>query len=226
MEIRPIGTIHNCYTGKFGIPRQSGLADAVVSEIIFEKEFRSEEAFREIEGFSHLWLLWVFSENTERGWSLTVRPPKLGGNKRIGVFATRSPFRPNPIGLSCVKLIDVVHTEDRGTVLRVSGADLMDGTPIVDIKPYIPYTDAHTEALSGYVPIPEEIRLEVTVDCQVPAALSSESLNNLTMILSEDPRPAYQKDESRVYGMNFECWNVRFKVVESTVHIIGIEAMQ
>ncbi len=225
MEITPIARIHNCYTGKFGIPRQSGLADAVVSEIVFEKDFQSEEAFREIEGFSHLWLLWIFSENVERGWSLTVRPPKLGGNKRIGVFATRSPFRPNPIGLSCVRLQEVLHTEDRGTVLRVSGADLMDGTPIVDIKPYIPYTDAHTEALSGFVPVPEDIRLQVETDCPFPEDMMEESRKNLMMILSEDPRPAYQKDEERVYGMNFEKWNVRFKVIQDTVHIIEIEVM-
>lgn len=222
MEIKPIGHIYNSYTGKFGIPRQSGLAGGVVSRIIFADPFSSEEAFREIEGFSHLWLLWEFSENEERGWSLTVRPPKLGGNRRVGVFATRSPFRPNPVGLSCVMLKEVCHTEN-GVELMVTGADLMNGTPILDIKPYIPYTDAHPEALSGYVPVPSDIRLEVALEAEKPSAMRETDLQNLISVLAEDPRPAYQKDQDRIYGMNFDAWNVRFKVIDQVVHVIEFE---
>lgn len=220
MEI--IAHIHNVYTGKFGIPRQSGLADTVESRIVFEKAYAREEAFRGLEGFSHLWILWEFSENTERGWSLTVRPPKLGGNARVGVFATRSPFRPNPIGLSCVQLKSILHTEN-GVELVVTGADLMDETPVYDIKPYVPYTDAHPEALSGFVPEPDSIELKVERYESYPASMSEGAIHTLEAILAQDPRPAYQQDPERIYGMSYDHWNVKFRVSDRTVYIVDIE---
>lgn len=207
-----IARIRSDFPTKFGIPRQSGLVDALRSTVVFEPEYRNPDALRGLEGFSHLWLIWEFSESVGRPWSPTVRPPRLGGNARLGVFATRSPFRPNPIGLSCVRLLGTEHTAREGTVLYVSGADLMDGTPIFDIKPYLPYADAHPEALGGFTENAAAFLLEVDFPAplleRIPQALRPALLG----VLEHDPRPPYQQDAERVYGMRFDRFDVRFSV--------------
>lgn len=203
---------------KFGLPRQSGLVPELVSEIVFEPEFRDPEALRGIEGFSHLWLIWEFSQAVREDWSPTVRPPRLGGNTRMGVFATRSPFRPNPVGLSCVRLLGVTP---EGT-LRVAGADLMDGTPIFDIKPYVPYADAHPEALGGFASaVPESL----PVDCpsELLEALPEDKRAALLGILAQDPRPRYHRDPQRVYALSYAGHTVRFQVVADRVRVVAIE---
>lgn len=218
-----IARIHNDYTTKFGVPRQSGLAPQVVSRVVFEPEYRATEALRGIEGWSHLWLIWRFHLTERGGWSPTVRPPRLGGNTRVGVFATRSPFRPNPIGLSCVRLLGVREEPGLGTVLLVGGADLSDGTPILDIKPYVPYADCHPEATEGF--LPDTRREQLKVDCD-PALLSrvpEGSREGLLQSLAQDPRPAYQDDPERVYGLGFAGLNVRFTVRDGVVRVEGIE---
>ena len=210
--VHVIARIHSDFSTKFGIPRQSGLVDALRSTVIFEPEFRSSEAVRGLEGFSHIWLLWQFSRAVRDGWSPTVRPPRLGGNQRLGVFATRSPFRPNPIGLSAVRLVGVELGGGDGPLLHVAGADLMDGTPIYDIKPYIPYADAHPEATGGFTDaVP---RRTLAVDCPPPLleAVPAEKRGALLGVLAEDPRPSYQNDPRRVYGMSFAGVDVRFTV--------------
>ena len=189
--MKVIARIHSDFPEKFGIPRQSGLVPALRAKIVFEPEYRNPDALRGIESFSHLWLIWQFSAAVRDTWSPTVRPPRLGGNERVGVFATRSPFRPNAIGLSCVKLESVQHEDGFGDVLIVSGADLMDGTPIYDIKPYLPYADAHPEALGGCV-------------------------------LAQDPRPQYQNDPERVYGMSFGGWDVKFRVKDGVLTVLSL----
>ena len=207
-----IARLHSDFSTKFGIPRQSGLVDALRSTVIFEPEFRSSEAVRGLEGFSHIWLLWQFSRAVRDGWSPTVRPPRLGGNRRLGVFASRSPFRPNPIGLSAVRLVGVELGGGDGPLLHVAGADLMDGTPIYDIKPYIPYADAHPEATGGFTDaVP---RRTLAVDCPPPLleAVPAEKRGALLGVLAEDPRPSYQNDPRRVYGMSFAGVDVRFTV--------------
>ena len=210
--VHVIARIHSDFSTKFGIPRQSGLVDALRSTVIFEPEFRSSEAVRGLEGFSHIWLLWQFSRAVRDGWSPTVRPPRLGGNGRLGVFASRSPFRPNPIGLSAVRLVGVELGGGDGPLLHVAGADLMDGTPIYDIKPYIPYADAHPEATGGFTDaVP---RRTLAVDCPPPLleAVPAEKRGALLGVLAEDPRPSYQNDPRRVYGMSFAGVDVRFTV--------------
>ena len=210
-EIKQIAHIENDFQTKFGIPRQAGIADSIQSRIVFEPEYRNPDALRGIESFSHLWLIWQFSENVRENWSPTVRPPRLGGNVRMGVFATRSPFRPNAIGLSCVRLIGKEHTDAFGEVLVVAGADLMNGTPIFDIKPYIPYADCRQEASEGFAPEPVD-SLEVQFALGMEELVPAEKLEGLTKILSGDPRPRYQNDRNRVYGMEFAGMEIRFSV--------------
>ncbi|MBP5572840.1 MAG: tRNA (N6-threonylcarbamoyladenosine(37)-N6)-methyltransferase TrmO [Bacteroidales bacterium] len=220
--MKVIAHIHTAFPTKFGIPRQSGIIETLQGTIVFEPEYRVPEAVRGLEGFSHLWLIWEFSEAKRDTWSPTVRPPRLGGNTRMGVFATRSPFRPNPIGLSSVKLETIETDPNLGPVLHVSGADLMDGTPIYDIKPYIAYTDSHPEAVCGFANKPAEQLLEV--DCP-PVQLQQvdESLrDSLLAVLAHDPRPQYQDDPERVYGMAFGPYEVRFKVNDLNLTVLEI----
>lgn len=212
LTLNIIAKINTDFPSKFGIPRQSGLVPELRGEIVFEPEYRDTSALNGLEGFSHLWLLWKFSESVCDNWHPTVRPPRLGGNKRVGVFATRSPFRPNPIGLSCVKLEEIKQTSDRGTVLIVSGADLLDGTPIYDIKPYIPYTDSRTEATGGFAQEVFGDKLEVIIPPEFETLLPEEKLMALRALLAGDPRPAYQEDETREYGFDFADFCVKFIV--------------
>lgn len=212
MEITPIAYICSDFKEKFGIPRQSGLVDALRAEVVFAPEFRVPDAVRGLEDFSHIWLIWEFSQARRAGWSPTVRPPRLGGNKRVGVFASRSPFRPNALGLSCVRLEGVAVDAARGPVLRVAGADLLDGTPVYDIKPYLPYADAWPEASGGFTDRTERRKLEVVCAPEVLEAVPEEKRAALLGVLAEDPRPSYQSDPERVYGMAFGGWQVRFTV--------------
>ncbi len=221
--MKPIAHIENDYTEKFGIPRQPGLVNGNESVIIFEKEYSSPEAFRGIEDFSHLWLIWQFSENADKGWSPTVRPPKLGGNKRMGVFATRSPFRPNPIGLSCVELTEVIKT-DCGIALKVKGADLMNGTPIYDIKPYLAYTDSHPEATKGFADDGrDENRLDVIIPDEALKDFPADKTEALKSLLSLDPRPGYSDDAERVYGLSYAGFNIKFTVDDSSLTVTEIQ---
>ena len=211
MEIKPIARIKSDFKTKFGIPRQPGLAPDLEAAIVFEEEYRIADALRGLEEFSHLWIIWEFSENIRTEFSPTVRPPRLGGDVRLGVFATRSPFRPNPIGLSCVKILGIEQTADSGTVIRVSGADLMDGTPIYDIKPYVPYTDSHPDALGGFT---NQGFHEVEVVCapELIEKIPENKRAGLLQALRQDPRPAYHNDPERVYGMLFAGFDVHFRV--------------
>ena len=224
-EMKVIARIRSDFPEKFGIPRQSGLVPQLRAKIIFEPEFRNADALRGIEGFSHLWLIWQFSAAVRETWSPTVRPPRLGGNERVGVFATRSPFRPNAVGLSCVKLEGVAHEEGSGDVLIVSGADLMDGTPIYDVKPYLPYADAHPEARGGFAPSPKET---LAVDCppELLAALPEGQREALLGVLAQDPRPQYQHDPERVYGMSFGGWDVKFRVSGERLEVLSLAENQ
>ncbi len=217
-----IAHIRTDFPEKFGIPRQSGLS-AAKGKIIFEKMYRSAQAVRGIENYSHLWILWEFSESIRDQWSPTVRPPRLGGNERVGVFATRSPFRPNPIGLSCVRLDGVEMSAEYGPVLYVTGADLMDKTPIYDIKPYLPYADAYPEAVGGFAEERKNSRLEVLFSEQCREMFAQQELKVLEEILSQDPRPSYQEDPNRVYGMAYAGREVKFKVENGTVLVCGCE---
>lgn len=210
--IQAIARIHSDFPTKFGIPRQSGLVQELRSTIVFEPEFRNPDALRGIEDFSHLWLIWQFSEAVRQGWSPTVRPPRLGGNTRMGVFATRSPFRPNNLGLSCVRLLGLEHTREYGTVLHVGGADLMDCTPIFDIKPYIPYADAHPDALGGFTDTAGDFLLDVDFPPELLSRLPEEKRQAVIGALSHDPRPSYQRKPGRVYGLNFAGFDIRFTV--------------
>ncbi len=214
-----IARIRTEFPTKFGIPRQSGLVNGLRGEIVFEEAYRDPSALRGIEGFSHLWLIWEFSQSVGKTWSPTVRPPRLGGNARMGVFASRSPFRPNPIGLSCVKL-EEVRPDDM--VLVVSGADLMDGTPIFDIKPYIPYADSHPEALGGFAPTAPESKLEVLCPPELLSKLPRDKQEALIAVLAQDPRPSYQDDPQRLYGMAFAGFDVGFTVAENTLTVCRI----
>lgn len=214
MEYQPIATIHNDFPTKFGLPRQSGLSEHLISQIVMEEPYRNADAFRGIEAFEYLWLIWCFDNMGKREWSPTVRPPKLGGNKRMGVFATRSPNRPNPIGLTRVKLLKAELNTPKGPVLTVGGADLMDGTLILDIKPYLPYADSVLDAAAGeYGPQYQQL-LEVQIPDEVAALFTVEQLSALKEALSFDPRPGYQSDPDRVYGFRYGSFDVRFKVVD------------
>lgn len=212
--IHIIARMKSDFPTKFGIPRQSGLADSLRSTIIFEPEYRNDDALRGIDGFSHLWLIWQFSEAIRDTWSPTVRPPRLGGNQRMGVFATRSPFRPNPIGLSSVRLLGLEHTQEYGTVLHVAGADLMDGTPIYDIKPYIPYCDCHTDAIGGFTDDADAYLLDVCFPDALLNLLPADKRAGAVEVLSHDPRPSYQRKPDRIYGIAFAGFDIRFKVAE------------
>ena len=210
--LRPIARIQSDFSEKFGIPRQSGLVEALRARVVFAPEYRVREAFRGLEGFTHIWLVWGFSQNVEAGWSPTVRPPRLGGNVRMGVFATRSPFRPNPIGLSCVALEGIQRHPEYGPVLLVRGADLMDGTPIYDIKPYLPYADCRPEAAGGFASQPKEPTLQVEIAPELLAQVPEELREALLGVLAQDPRPQYQHRPDRVYGLEFGPLEVKFTV--------------
>lgn len=221
IQIKVIARIRSDFPTKFGIPRQSGIVP-VVSTIVFEPEYRVDEALRGIEGYSHLWLIWEFSQAVREDWSPTVRPPRLGGNTRMGVFATRSPFRPNPIGLSSVKLVGIEKTE-QGTVLLVEGADLCDGTPILDIKPYLPFTDSHPDAVGGFSDPVREKELAVEIPPELLQIVPEQKRDALQKVLAHDPRPSYQHDPERVYGMAFAGMEVKFRVDGQQLTVTGIQ---
>ncbi len=216
-----IAKIHTPFHEKFGIPRQSGLAD-VPGEIVFEKEYRNPDALRGLAEFSHLWLIFSFSESIREEFSPTVRPPRLGGNRRMGVFATRSPFRPNPIGLSCVRLERIEQTE-RGPVILVRGADLLDGTPILDIKPYLPLADCHPEATGGFSEAVKEYALTVSIPEKIEKEIASEDLYVIREILSEDPRPSYQSDPERIYHMDYDRYSLSFRVADGVLTVTDMK---
>ncbi|MBQ6068278.1 MAG: tRNA (N6-threonylcarbamoyladenosine(37)-N6)-methyltransferase TrmO [Bacteroidales bacterium] len=218
----PIAHINTCFATKFGIPRQAGIVDTP-GRIIFEPPYRVAEAVRGLEGFDYIWIIWQFDQSVRQEWSPTVRPPRLGGNQRMGVFATRSPFRPNPIGLSSVRLLGIEHDNQLGPVLYVGGADLMDGTPIYDIKPYLPYTDSHPTARSGFAPSPAEKLLKVDCPTELLTLLPAELQQSLLDILAHDPRPQYHHDPDRVYGMSFGGHNIRFRATDSQITVTAIE---
>ncbi len=220
--IKPIAHIENDFTSKFAIPRQSGILKEIKSRIVFDAEFRVDEAIRGIEEFSHLWLIWGFSQNPPGKWSPTVRPPKLGGNKRVGVFATRSPFRPNSLGLSAVKLEAVLKSAREGTYLVVSGADIMNGSPIYDIKPYLPFSDIYPDATGGFTDNLDIRELKVVIPEHISDAIDSTGLSILTSVLKEDPRPSYHNDPERVYGFSFGEYEVRFKVDGDVLSVVEI----
>lgn len=223
--IRPVARIHTDFPTKFGIPRQSGLTGDLEARIVFEPEFSSPEAVRGIEAFSHLWLIWEFSENVQKTkkWSATVRPPRLGGNTRVGVFATRSPFRPNALGLSVVELKRVEYKENGAPVLVVTGADMMDGTPVFDIKPYVPFADSHPEAKGGFTDQTKTYELEVTIPEKLLQLIPEKKREALRIVLSQDPRPSYQEDPERIYGMEFAGFEVKFTVEGSRLFVRQIE---
>ena len=226
LTLRPIGHMESDFSEKFGIPRQSGLVEDLRARVVLEPEYRNPDALRGIEGFSHLWLIWEFSQARREGWSPTVRPPRLGGNERVGVFATRSPFRPNPIGLSSVRLEGVdLHTPE-GPVLVVSGADLMDGTPILDIKPYLPYGDCHPEASAGFAGPDGGGLLEVSCPEALLERLPPDKREALLGVLARDPRPSYQSDPERVYGMAFAGWDIRFSVAGEVLTVREIAPLE
>lgn len=223
--MHPIATMKSDFPTKFGIPRQSGLAESLQSTIVFEPEYRNAEALRGIEEFSHLWIIWQFSEAVRSDWTPTVRPPRLGGNTRMGVFATRSPFRPNSIGLSCVKLIGIEKTPDQGTVIHVAGADLMDGTPIFDIKPYIPYSDCHPEASRGFTAKVDDFLLNVDFPDNLLQSIPENKRSALTEVLSHDPRPSYQRNPDRIYGLRFANFDIRFSVQDNMLYVKEVIAL-
>ena len=225
VTIGVIARMKSDFATKFGIPRQSGLVEELRSTIIFEPEYRNSEALRGLEGFSHLWIIWQFSEAVRTEWSPTVRPPRLGGNTRMGVFATRSPFRPNNLGLSCVKLLGVEDTEEFGTVIHVGGADLMDGTPIFDIKPYIPYADSHPDALGGFTDTAGEFLLQVVFPEALLAKLPLNKQEAAVQALSHDPRPSYQRKPGRVYGLTFAGFDLRFTVEDDVLTVVAVETV-
>ena len=222
VNIQIIARMHSDFATKFGIPRQSGLVEELRSTIVFEPEFRNPDALRGIEEFSHLWIIWQFSEAVRQGWSPTVRPPRLGGNTRMGVFATRSPFRPNNLGLSSVKLLGVEHTAEYGTVIHVGGADLMDGTPIFDIKPYIPYGDCHTDATGGFTDRAGEFLLKVKFPEELLNQLPADKREAAKAVLSHDPRPSYQRKPDRIYGLTFAGFDIRFQVKEDVLTVVEV----
>jgi tRNA-Thr(GGU) m(6)t(6)A37 methyltransferase TsaA len=222
VTIRPIAKMRSDFPSKFGIPRQSGLVQELQSTIVFEPEFRNPDTLRGLEGYSHLWLIWQFSEAVRTDWSPTVRPPRLGGNTRMGVFATRSPFRPNNLGLSCVRLIGIEQTPNQGTVVHVAGADLMDGTPIFDIKPYVPYSDCHPDASGGFTDTAGEFLLQVDFPPALLAKLPENKREATIGVLSHDPRPSYQRDPDRVYGLPFAGFDIRFTVRGDVLQVCDV----
>lgn len=223
IDMKIIARMKSDFPTKFGIPRQSGLVKELRSTIVFEPEYRNADALRGLEDFSHLWIIWQFSQAVREDWSPTVRPPRLGGNTRMGVFATRSPFRPNAIGLSSVEILGIEQTPEHGTVIHVAGADLMDGTPILDIKPYIPYSDCHTDATGGFTDQAEDFLLTVSCEDEILSILPKDKHEALMGVLSHDPRPSYQKDSDRVYGLNFSGYDVHFTVENKTLTVIEIQ---
>ena len=226
VTIRVIARMKSDFPTKFGIPRQSGLVAELRSTIVFEPEYRNPDALRGIEEFSHIWLIWQFSEAVRQDWSPTVRPPRLGGNTRMGVFATRSPFRPNNLGLSSVRLLGVEHTDEFGTVLHVAGADLMDGTPIFDIKPYIPYGDSHPEATGGFTDHADDFLLEVCFPQPLLEILPQEKQAAAIGVLSHDPRPSYQRQAERIYGLSFAGFDIRFQVQDNRLTVLEVSPIQ
>ena len=225
VNIQVIARMHSDFPTKFGIPRQSSLVEELESTIVFEPEFQKLDALRGIEGYSHLWIIWQFSEAVRQEWSPTVRPPRLGGNTRMGVFATRSPFRPNNLGLSCVKLLGVEHTEKHGAVLRVAGADLMDGTPIFDIKPYVPYSDSFPNAKGGFTDTAEDFILNVDFPAHILEILPENKRQAAIGVLSHDPRPSYQRKPDRIYGLSFAGFDIRFTVTEKTLSVCEVNKL-
>lgn len=225
MILQVIATIYNDFHEKFGIPRQSGLVPEVVSTIVFEDPFRRKEALAGIEGYSHLWLIWQFSECAHSPWRPTVRPPRLGGNKRMGVFATRAPYRPNSLGLSSVRLLGVEETEEFGCVLKVAGADILSGTPIFDIKPYVAYSDSHPEAVSGFADDFVDYKLKVSCPETFLSCVDAEDRGALVKLLEQDPRPAYQEDENRIYKMDFGKYAVGFQVKDGVLTVVEIKRL-
>ncbi len=221
-----VAVIRTDFPEKFGIPRQSGIVKNLKGRIVFEPEYRDVSALRGLEDFTHLWLLWEFSENVGKEWSPTVRPPRLGGNKRMGVFATRSPFRPNPIGLSCVKIEGIRENGAEGVVIDVSGADMMDGTPIYDIKPYIPYTDSHPEASGGFSDSVYGDLLQVEISENLIFGIPENTVQSLKEILASDPRPGYKEDSDRVYGFDFAEYSIKFTVKDGVLKVTEIEKTQ
>ena len=221
--LRPIARIQSDFSEKFGIPRQSGLVEALRARVVFAPEYRVREAFRGLEGFTHIWLVWGFSQNVEAGWSPTVRPPRLGGNVRMGVFATRSPFRPNPIGLSCVELLAVDYDAPDGPALVVGGADLLDGTPIFDVKPYVPHADCRPQARGGFADAHREDRLAVDFPPRLEALVPPDKREALRGVLAGDPRPSYQRDPQRLYGLGFAGLQVRFTVEDGVLRVRQVE---
>lgn len=222
-QVKAIAHIRTDFPEKFGIPRQSGLVEELEGKVVFEPEFRHPDSVRGLEQFSHIWILWQFSENERAGWSVTVRPPRLGGNIRMGVFATRSPFRPNGIGLSCVRLKRVELTEKEGPVLTVLGADLMDNTPILDIKPYIPLTDCHPEASEGYTKETRKHALQVEFPEELLSRYPEEKRKAAAAVLSQDPRPGYSSDPERIYGVTFAGYDIKFRVKDGVLTVCGLE---
>lgn len=225
-NLKTIAHIRSNFPEKFGIPRQSGLIEELKADIIFEPEFRTDDALRGLDGYSHIWLIWGFSESFRENWSPTVRPPRLGGNQRVGVFATRSPFRPNPIGLSCVRLDAIETVPQSGTILRVSGADLLDKTPIFDIKPYLPYTDSRPEAIGGFGDSCKDYQLKVDCPAECLELVPPQLRDSLLAVLAQDPRPSYQHDPARIYGMKYAGMNVRFYVEGGILHICQIDTAE
>ena len=222
-EMTPIARIRSDFPSKFGIPRQSGLIDALKAEIVFEPPFRDATALRGLEGYSHIWLIWQFSESVMDGWSPTVKPPRLGGNKRMGVFATRSPFRPNPLGLSCVRLEGIDLSTPEGPILRVAGADLMDGTPIYDIKPYLPHADCHPEATGGFSDPVRDYAVEVEFPEALLRLLPEDRRAAIVEVLRQDPRPGYRHgDSERRYGVEFAGYDVRFTVSKGVLRVCEV----
>lgn len=222
-QIKVIARIHTAFAEKFGVPRQSGLIPELQGKIVFEPEFRNVDALRGLDGYSHLWLIWQFSKAVREDWSPTVRPPRLGGNERMGVFATRSPFRPNALGLSCVKLDKVEIDPQLGPVVYVSGVDMMDGTPIFDIKPYLAYADSHSDATGGWTDIVERKTLQVCCSDDLLQKIPQMQKKALWAVLEADPRPRYQDDPERVYGMTFAEQNIKFRVDGSTLYVTEVE---
>ena len=223
INMKILARVQSDFSAKFGIPRQSGLAEELKAMVILEPEFRNPDVFRGLEQYSHIWLLWQFSETAKEGWSPTVRPPRLGGNKRVGVFATRSPFRPNPIGLSSVRLDGIRNHPRFGPVLLISGADLMDGTPVLDIKPYIPYADSHPDAKGGFAQAHKDDKLLVEFPEQLLCRVPPEKREALIKVLALDPRPSYQRDAGRIYGFEFAGMEIRFRVEEKTVMVCEVD---